>query len=384
MTDQSFLAAVTAVAAVAPSRTALWDGDRRLSYRELVERGNVLSGRLRGLGIQPGDRAMLVAENSADYLLTAFAVWQAGGVLATVYPSSAASELGYAVTNAAPRLIITQPHLADAITAATADRQIPLRLLGGDDLLADSSGGGDLLAGGDLVAGLPAAAAEPALIAVDPDGPALICYTSGTTSHPKPVTHSHRGLAAAAAAYASVWRLGPQDRTAVCLPMAWAFGLVTTSMAALTAGGTVVSLPRFRADQLLDAIETHRVTFFAGVTTMYVKLVSRLREAGAARDLSSLRLCISGGEPRNEAVFAEWRRLTGRPVHDVYASSECFPVVTYDPELDPQPRPGSAGRAAPGVQIRVVDADGNDVARGVPGEALCRGPALMLGYWEEP
>jgi long-chain acyl-CoA synthetase len=83
-------------------------------------------------------------------------------------------------------------------------------------------------------------------------------------------------------------------------------------------------------------------------------------------------------------VFDEWRRLSGCPVHDVYAASECFPVITYNPKQDPIPHPGSAGRVVPGSAMRVLAADGREVGPGEVGEAFWRGPALMLGYWQEP
>jgi long-chain acyl-CoA synthetase len=120
------------------------------------------------------------------------------------------------------------------------------------------------------------------------------------------------------------------------------------------------------------------------VTTIYVKLLAYARELERTPDLRSLRLCVSGGEPRNEPAFDRWRELTGCPVHDVYCASECFPVVTYDPHVDPQPRPGCAGNVVPEARMRVVDETGRDVSTGEVGEALWRGPALMLGYWEEP
>ena len=223
----------------------------------------------------------------------------------------------------------------------------------------------------------------PALI--DPDALALICFTSGSTARPKAVMHRHAGLLGAAAAYARVWHLGPDDATLVCLPMAWAFGLVTTSMAALLTGGRVVALARAEPEAMLGAMADHSVTFFAGVTTMFGKLVQHLDTRDGPRpDLSRLRLCISGGEPRNEVAFSRWQQLTGCPVHDVYAASECFPVVTYDPFEDPQPRPGSAGRVVAEAALRLVDPEGQDVPAGATGEAWTRGPALLVGYWRDP
>ena len=125
------------------------------------------------------------------------------------------------------------------------------------------------------------------------------------------------------------------------------------------------------------------MTFFAGVTTMFVKMVAAMERDDAPRPVS-LRLCISGGEPRNEAAFDRWRELTGTPVHDVYAASECFPVVTYDPTRDPLPRRGFAGRVVDDAAMRIVGPDGSDVALNEAGEAWVHGPALMLGYWNDP
>lgn len=361
--------AILSIAGDAPGRTALVAGERRLDYGELRERATALARGLRAAGLGPGERVVVVAQNSPEYLVGALATWLAGGVYATVYPASGPSELEYVLTNARPRLVLAERERIDGVAAAMAATGCEAGL----HVLAD--GGPE---------GLPAPAGEEPLEPVDADSPALICYTSGSTARPKPVVHSHAGLVSAARAYAKVLRVGEHDRALVCLPMAWVYGLVSTSMATLVSGGAVVVLPRYNPVQVVEAIEAEQVTFLPGVTTMYVKLVDYVATLARRPSLRSLRLCISGGEPRNEPVFERWREITGCPVHDVYCASECFPVVAYDPERDPRPRPGSAGRVVPEAEMRVVDETGADVAPGEVGEALWRGPALMAGYWEEP
>lgn len=88
---------------------------------------------------------------------------------------------------------------------------------------------------------------------------------------------------------------------------------------------------------------------------------------------------MSGGEPRNEAAFARWTRFTGRPVHDTFCSSEYFPLITYDPVADPEPRPGAAGKVVPRAEMKIVDAAGAEVPAGEVGEALARGQLLGNG-----
>jgi long-chain acyl-CoA synthetase len=360
---------IVELAAATPDAVAVADGDRRLSFAELAGGALGFAGRLTAWGLEPGDRVGLYAANSAEYLLLALGTWMAGGVVATVYPEFGHSELEYVLSNATPRILIAEPGRRSAAEAAVEATGVACEVY-------------DLDVGGGQ--GLPDAPAlvRPATLEMGAAG--LICYTSGSTARPKPVTHSHRGIAGGCRAYAEVWHLSASDRTLVCLPMAWLYGLTTTALATLIRGGTVVSLPRYNPVAVVDAVSRERVTVFPGVTTMFAKLAQYVGDERPGAEMSSLRLCVSGGEPRNEPAFDRWRELTGCPVHDVYCASECWPVITYDPVAEPEPIPGSAGIVVPGSHMRVVDEAGAEVPAGETGHALWRAPGLMLGYWNEP
>jgi long-chain acyl-CoA synthetase len=346
-------------ARVAPDAIALEDVTGALTFAEAEACVARLAGGIAALDLGVEPRILLVAENSAAHLLTAFAIWRAGATLVTVYPSSTPSELEYALTHSRPALVIAGDSVMQTVDPVA--RALGLTVL---TLTTLNTGG--------VIDGLPAGSGRSP--AVDPDAVALICYTSGSTARPKGVMHSHRGLLAAARAYAAVWHLDVDDVTLVSMPLAWAFGLVTTSMATLSSGGRVVLLARSDPRALLTGFVQHGVTFFAGVTTMFVRMVEAMNRDPDAPRPTHLRLCISGGEPRNEIAFERWHELVGCPVHDVYAASECFPVVTYDPTVDPLPRPGYAGRVVPDAQLRIAD----------NGEAWMRGPATLLAYWADP
>lgn len=364
----TFDACLTAQGVERAESVALTDASTRLTYSELDDQVARMSASIAAVDLEVAPRVALIADNSAAHLVVAFAVWRAGATLVTMYPSSTAAELEYALHHSRPSLVIAASPVIDTVRSAAEGLGVAVLELRGNG----------------IVEGLPPESAVTTGNVVEADALALICYTSGSTSRPKAVMHSHAGLMAAATAYARVWHLGPRDVTLVSLPLAWAFGLVTTSMATLTAGGEVVLLARSDPATLLTNLVDHHVTFFAGVTTVFVKMVDALDGDAAISRPTRLRLCISGGEPRNDTAFARWQHLTGCPVHDVYAASECFPVVTYDPIRDPQPVPGSAGRVVPEAAVRVVGGDGRDVADGTAGEAWTRGPALMLGYWRDP
>jgi long-chain acyl-CoA synthetase len=212
----------------------------------------------------------------------------------------------------------------------------------------------------------------------------MICFSSGTTSRPKAIMLSETAVYNCADTYGEVWHLSPEDKAIICLPMAWLYGLASTSLAVLLRGGTVVVIRRARPEMIAPAIEKHSATFLAGVTATFGKLAQYAEQHSLAHPaFPSLRLCISGGEPRNEVAFSRWQTQTGLPVLDAYCASECLPLVTYDPVANPTPKPGSAGKLVPRSRLKVVDAEGIEVPAGEIGEAYSSGPGLMLGYWRD-
>lgn len=363
-TRGDYLGELRHVAAARPTATAVIDEGRHTTYGELIAEMDRRAERLAAAGLQRGDRVAIVAENSSKFLLSALAVWTAGGVLATIYPSTGREDLLYTLRNADPVLVLVDSGTAGAVRAAV--EELPTALIDGADFAPPSVRTGTMPNPADL--------REPV---------SLICYSSGTTSRPKAIMLSQTALYNGARTYADVWRLTSADRTIVCLPMAWLYGLDSTSMATLLVGGTVIALRRARPDLLVEAIRNDGATFLPGVTTVFAKLVDHLERSSDRPDLSSLRLAVSGGEPRNEAAFQRFTELVGRPVHDTFCASECFPLITYDPVVDPYPVPGSAGRLVPRSELRIVDADGKEVPTGEAGEAFSRGPGLMLGYWRD-
>lgn len=346
-------------------RIAVVDGPRRVTYEELqadvVRRTHALAS----AGLEAGQRVALVAESSVDFLATALAVWRRRAVLVTVYPSSGRDDLAYALESSDPALIVLGPSI-DRDLVRDAAPHVPTV---GIEAFSPASVHTDTMVN-------PTDLREPL---------ALICFSSGTTSRPKAIMLSGRTLVNCALTYAEVWHLDSEDRGVVCLPMAWLYGLASTSLALLLSGGTVIVVRRARPEPLLEAMTGENATFVAGVTTTFAKVVRHLEDqAVTAFPTGSLRLCISGGEPRNEPIFRRWEELSGVAVLDAYCASECLPLVTYDPLADPRPRAGAAGKLVPRARLRIVDEHGRDVPPGAVGEGLSSGPGLMLGYWRDP
>ncbi|MBM7417400.1 MULTISPECIES: class I adenylate-forming enzyme family protein [Nocardiaceae] len=361
-----YLAVLENSAAETPDHPALIDEGGTVGYRDMMTEVGRRADVLVRAGMVPRQRVALVAENSARFLISALAVWKAGGALVTIYPSSAKDDLSYSIASADPALVLVDRVSAPAVADALTDHR-PTAMIDGEDFTVNSVRADTAPSPDHVRARLR-----------------LITYSSGTTNRPKAIMVSDVALLNGAETFTSVWHLGREDRTVVALPMAWLFGLASTSMATLYAGGTVIALRRSRPQMILDAIADHRGTFLGGVTTMFTKLVRHLDTTVDKPDMSSLRLCVSGGEARNDAAFDRWASHTSVSVLDNYCATECFPLVTYDPTVDPTPVRGAAGTVVPTNEFRVVDDEGREVERGMVGEAQGRGPGLMLGYWDDP
>jgi long-chain acyl-CoA synthetase len=360
-----YFAALENTARNTPDQPALIDQSGTLGYREMLTDVDRRADVLREAGLASGQRVALIAENSARFLITAFAIWKAGGVVVTIYPSSAVADLAYCIDSADPALVLCDANTAPAVLEAAADAR-PTATIDDHQFTVDAIRADTMPSPEGVRARLR-----------------LITYSSGTTSRPKAIMLSDTALLNGAETFTAVWHLGSADRTVVALPMAWLFGLASTSMATLYAGGTVVALRRARPQLICAAVVDHGGTFLAGVTTMFTKLVSHLETLSTKPDLTSLRLCVSGGEARNDRAFDRWQSYTSCAVLDNYCATECFPLVTYDPTVDPNPVRGSAGKVVPNSHLRVVDEKGRDVEPGEVGEALAQGPGLMLGYWND-
>ena len=226
VTAQTFDAHLAERARARPDAPAVLFGGETCSYAELDRRVARMAGQLAAAGVGLADRVVLVADNSADHLAAALAVWRAGGVLVTIYPSSTEAELAFAIERAEPVVVVA---------GSAGGGNGPDRGRWSDSGRARRHGGADRSprrADGRRARPDRPRCARPHLLHVRLDRP-----PEGGHAHPSRAARCGRRLR-------RVWHLGPDDATLVCLPMAWAFGLVTTSMAALLTGGRVVALAR--------------------------------------------------------------------------------------------------------------------------------------------
>lgn len=359
------------------SQLALTREGETWTFARLRAESERTAGALAARGVGKGSRVAIMMENRPEYLSTLFGCAHLGAILATINLEFRASEIRYILDNAEPSVVVTDSSGARAFAAATSSGGLECPAL-------ELCGGASEPMFGDSFRDAVAAAPEVGPCAMAPEDPVLILYTSGTSAEPKAVLCTHGAEAWSAAAHAAVWGIGPEDTAVVPLTLAWAYGLATVTLSCLSAGSRAVLLPRFHPEALAAAIARERATLLFGVTTMFVMLRQFVEEAGEPVDMTSIRLALSAGERRDEETFRWFEDATGAAVSDAYAMSEVRPVMTYDPRVDPRPRPEACGRLVPGVEARLVGPDGEPVPRGEPGEAWLRSPGMFAGYFRQP
>jgi long-chain acyl-CoA synthetase len=210
---------------------------------------------------------------------------------------------------------------------------------------------------------------------------AVILYTSGTTGRPKGAELTHANLRRNVEVMASMFSLGSEDVLLGALPLFHAFGQTCALNAAVAAGACLSLIPRFDAGKALEIIQRDRVNVFEGVPTMYSALLAH--PDAPDYDVSSLRLCVSGGAALPVEVLRAFEAMFGCMVLEGYGLSETSPVASFN-HPDRERKPGSIGTPVKGVEMKVVDESGADATPGEVGEIAIRGHNVMKSYWERP
>ena len=210
---------------------------------------------------------------------------------------------------------------------------------------------------------------------------AVLLYTSGTTGTPKGAELTHGNITSNIDAVLDLFEFESHDVIFGGLPLFHAFGQTCALNAGVAAGATLTMLPRFNPGAALEIIQRDGVTIFEGVPTMYTALLNHPERAEF--DTATLRLCVSGGAALPVEVLRGFEAAFNCVILEGYGLSETSPVASFNHPDRPR-KPGSIGTPIEGVEIKLVDEDGNEVPDGEVGEIAIRGPNVMKEYWERP
>jgi acyl-CoA synthetase (AMP-forming)/AMP-acid ligase II len=385
---------IPAVIAAAAERfgdaEALVDGDRRWSFRQLLEGADRVARALVASGLRAGDRIGIWAPNSGDWVLAALGAYRAGLVIVTVNTRFKGAEAAHVLGTAEARLLLTVNGFLDTDYVAMLDEVGRPPSIEAVVLLDGPPSGGsitwdDLLARGDgddrdaLQAEVEARSA-----AVAPGDMSDILFTSGTTGKPKGAMLGHEASVAAFQVWADGVGLREGDRYLIVNPFFHTFGLKAGILACLLQGAVMVPHPVFDVPSVMRRVEEERITMLPGAPAIYQTILDHPDRAG--HDLSSLRLAVTGAATVPVEMIRRMRdELDFEVVVTAYGLTETTGIVTMCQHDDPvEVIANTAGRAIPNTEVQVVGEDGKPVSAGEPGEVWVRGYQLMLGYFGDP
>jgi len=375
------------------------------TYAQLAEAVSRAAEALRRLGVRADDRVALVLPNCPQHVVAFYAVLRLGAVVVEHNPLYTEPELEHQLSDSGATVAVcwdkTAP-LVDGLRDRTAVRtvlavdlatalpwrkRLALRLPVAKAKAARAAMTGPVP---DTVERWESFASstgplDPAYPQPRPEDTALLQYTGGTTGTPKGAILSHRNLRANAA-QGRAWMPGLKDgeeTVYAVLPLFHAYGLTLCLTFSMSVGATLVLLPRFDLDQMLEAIRRRPPTFLPAVPPIYERVAVAARQRGV--DLRSIRFAISGAMALPPAVVETWEAVTGGLLVEGYGMTETSPVSLGNPAA-PTRRPGMVGVPFPSTEIRIVDPDHplENLPIGAAGELLIRGPQVFGGYWNRP
>jgi long-chain acyl-CoA synthetase len=338
-----------------PDKVALIAGDETITFADLEHRSRALAQRLVKEGVRPGDRVGVHWGNSIECVLLMLGCFQAGVIALPVNTRFKAAEIAYIMQHAGAAAWFSQPELAETAETAAAHLGRPLAVR-------------SALPANRTVGDLPACA---------PDSPAVIMYTSGTTARPKGVVHTHASLLAQARIMPALG-VGADDVVLGITSLMHISGMICTLLGSIQAGAAMVLAPVFDPAGVLDLIEKHRCTWTLALPAMLQFILDE--QERTPREVSCLRVVLSGGDSVPSQLRERCQRLFPQAdIREVYGLTEIAPVGGGTADV----RPGSLGRPADGVAMRVLDAAGGELGDGQIGEIAIRSDANFSGYWND-
>lgn len=327
------------------SRPLFHDMHGWTNRKEFLQRTLELAGSFKQIGLKKGDRILISGPSTTDLAVAHMAALRFGLIVVPVNGLYQKAELEHVINDASPRAaLIDHPHWKEWVESI-------------DQSIYVSSTTADFPAG--LITEIDQ---------VEPNDPALIVYTSGTTGKPKGAILSQRNLLAGAHSVRLAWRWEEGDRLLLCLPLFHMHGMGVGLHGTLLAGSSAILQDGFQVEEVIQAINTHQTSMFFGVPTMY----HRLARHPQVQEMTKMRLCVSGSAPLAPSLHRKLNEEAGIEVLERYGMTETVMLVS-NPYLGER-RSGTVGFPLPGVKMKVEEQSG---------EILVSGPNVFEGYWNQ-
>lgn len=356
-------------------KEAIISGTTRLKYQDLGKAVASVQNGLRQIGISKGETVGILLPNSTEFIVAYFALTCMGNTAIPLNPMLTCNELAYIIKDASIKTIIGHTQLEPLIDQLQKEVKELKNILVTPEVPENKKNNSSWISFFDLM-NETSNGNKLSAEKINPDDIAAILYTSGTTGKPKGAMLTHQNLFTNAQSCYETLLCTPEDSFLVGLPLFHAFQ-ATVGMLTPTIGGCkMVILNDLKPASIFNMIAKENLTFFLGVPSMYLLMTRAPKEEAPT---SFFRLCVSGGAALPVAVAEEFQKRFSLPIHEGYGLTEASPVCAVNP-IDKAPRIGSIGKPIKGVEMKVVDEEGNEVPNGEVGELVIRGHNVMKGY----
>lgn len=358
-------------------KTAIVLGEQRLSYAELDEASSKVANALMGLKVQKGDRVAMLLPNSPEFAIICLGIIKAGGIAVPLDIRYHVDELASLFANCKPKVLVSENPFLEPIVPALSRFDSIEHII---DL--GSSYKDKMLSYSEIITTY---SAEDVAADLTPDDIGIISYTGGPTNQPHGVAISCRNLAAEINISVDGFQQTAKDVIMLfALPMFHMFGMTAVLLGSISKGSTIILVPGtgISINSLMEAIESEGGTILLGVPYIYALAVMMAKREGIKSDLSSLRLCVSGGAPLPINTIRQFKEYYGLTLVDIWGLTEAVCHVTSQP-IDGTGKLGASGKALPGWEMKIVDDNDTELPPNKSGEIIVRGP-IMDGYYDNP
>jgi len=360
-----------------PDNEALVNRDRRWTYAEFRRDADRFAHALTELGVVKGDRVCLFMGNCAEFAIAFYGILKVGAIAVSISSMCKCEEVEFMATDSGARILVAGGAYLDEVPAREAMANI-------ESVVAVESEEGSLPTGLEGVDHgfweiMEGHSVFFETVYTDRDDGAEIIYTSGTTGKPKGVVLTHGNVVSNTNATVHLTGMSHEDRLICFLPLYHSFAQNFIFNSSVNVGSTLVILPKFELDQVLETLKRERITRWHAVPTIYIMM---LDAPGMEEAFATVRYCFSAASSMPGEVARQWKERLGLPINEGYGLTESTPSATYNHQF--RHKEGSIGTPIENVEVQIWSDDDEPLPRGEVGQIVIKGPNVMKEYYNNP
>ena len=359
-------------AAAYPDKACIFFKDRTYTYAQVEQKISSTAAALKENGVQRGDRTLILLENSPEFTFAYLGVMKLGAIAVPSNVFLKDREIAMNMNDCNAEYMITSETFAPKLTHIF-ELALDLKKIFSYDKVSF-----DAVIIEDRQTTFPA-------VDMATEDVALVLYTSGTTGRPKGASLEHRNVIANAVAVANFLGFSHDDRMLLFLPMFHATSMLASMLAPLVVGASVIileSILEVSRSYYPEMLAKLKPTLTVGVPALFATLTRAKVTPETKDNVFPFRLALCGGAPLPVEIIERFRDMYGKMILEGYGLSEASPVLSVNPTV--KQKAGTIGLPLPGVEIKIVDENDNELPLNTPGELIARGPNIMRGYWNQP